>query len=126
VGSWCPRLASQMRQARSVPASRLMRTFLIRQEALQTATAVKLSRTLWIIPVAFVAGLRNRKAAVDPAKEEGSKLAIQWFIGLFLLASLASTFIPSSPGGTNPSDRGESGDDPHPPVDRHGSFPLLL
>jgi uncharacterized integral membrane protein (TIGR00698 family) len=60
------------------------------QEALQTATAVKLSRTLWIIPVAFVAGAMARGAGGGPAK---AKVAIPWFIGLFLLASLASTFL---------------------------------
>jgi uncharacterized integral membrane protein (TIGR00698 family) len=62
------------------------------QEALQTATAVKLSRTLWIIPVAFVAGLLARRGRND-AKAGKAKIAIPWFIGLFLLASLASTFV---------------------------------
>ena len=62
------------------------------QEALQTATAVKLSRTLWIIPVAFIAGLLARRAGGGGAK--GGLAQVPWFIGLFLLASLASTFVP--------------------------------
>jgi uncharacterized integral membrane protein (TIGR00698 family) len=66
------------------------------QEALQTATAVKLSRTLWIVPVAFIAGvmMKRRAAARGTASAGPGKVTIPWFIGLFLLASLASTFLP--------------------------------
>jgi len=52
--------------------------------ALQTATAVKLSRALWIVPVAILAGWRTGSKA---------KIQVPWFIGLFLLASLARTLI---------------------------------
>ena len=55
--------------------------------ALQTATAVKLSRALWIVPVAAVA------ARLFPAPGRG-KPAIPWFIGAFLVASLARTCVP--------------------------------
>jgi len=76
-------------------------------EALETATAVKLSRTLWIVPL--VAGMvlarRNRAGGVelDGVVDHGSdgragakKLRIEfpWFILYFLLASLARTCIP--------------------------------
>lgn len=50
--------------------------------ALQTATAVKLSRALWIVPVAIIAGWKSGKKA---------RVQIPWFIALFLLASLART-----------------------------------
>ncbi len=59
-------------------------------EALQTATTVKLSRALWIAPVAFLfayiyrAGRTGKKA----------KAAIPWFILFFLLATVARTYAP--------------------------------
>jgi len=60
------------------------------EQALQIATAVKLSRTLWIIPVAFVAGLWARRGS--GAKRPRGAVSIPWFIALFLLASVAGTF----------------------------------
>ncbi|MGN6419434.1 MAG: YeiH family protein [Pseudobacter sp.] len=57
------------------------------QEALEVATTVKLARALWIIPVSLLASFAF--------KQRGKKLAIPWFIGLFLLAMLANTFIPA-------------------------------
>ncbi len=65
--------------------------------ALQTATAVKLSRTLWIVPLtlAFAAARRRGAAArADGAARaaavprHGLSAQLPWFIGLFLLASL--------------------------------------
>ena len=64
------------------------------QEALQTATAVKLSRTLWIIPVALIAGWAQRRQPPRRPRLLQRKLPIPWFIGLFVLASVASTFLP--------------------------------
>ena len=86
--------------------------------ALQTATAVKLSRALWIVPVALGAALAfrpahtpaaegTRRGVADttvgfdpnqtPQKAQG-KLQIPWFIGLFLLASVARSFVPGIAG----------------------------
>lgn len=60
--------------------------------ALQTATAVKLSRALWIVPVALIAGWkfgpRQPEAALRPRQAP-----IPWFIAGFLLASLARTLL---------------------------------
>jgi uncharacterized integral membrane protein (TIGR00698 family) len=76
------------------------------QSALETATAVKLSRALWIVPVAFGAALafrapRPRSVTADTlgfdpdqANTAKGKLHVPWFIGLFLLASVARTFLP--------------------------------
>ncbi|HEX2972433.1 MAG TPA: putative sulfate exporter family transporter [Tepidisphaeraceae bacterium] len=63
--------------------------------ALQIATAVKLSRTLWIVPVALAAAIAYRgcRAASDPATSR-AKITIPWFIGLFILASLARLLVP--------------------------------
>jgi uncharacterized membrane protein YadS len=62
--------------------------------ALQTATAVKLSRTLWIIPVALLAGWKERSETQDSRATPRAPITIPWFIGLFVIASIASTFLP--------------------------------
>ena len=54
-------------------------------EALQRGTAVKLSRALWIVPLSLGAALAMRRRR--PAGER-VKIAVPWFIGLFLLASV--------------------------------------
>ncbi|WP_017257886.1 YeiH family protein [Pedobacter arcticus] len=54
-------------------------------EALQVATTVKLMRALWIIPIAL--------ASAFIFKNPSKKIKIPYFIGLFLLAMLASTFF---------------------------------
>lgn len=54
--------------------------------ALQTGTTVKLTRTLWIIPLVLVISLINRNKA--------SKITIPWFILFFLLAIIAVTYVP--------------------------------
>ena len=56
------------------------------EQALQIATTVKLARALWIIPVAlgtdFIFNSNQRK------------VQLPYFIGLFILAMLANTFLP--------------------------------
>ena len=71
--------------------------------ALQTATAVKLSRTLWIVPLtlAFAFSLGRKKTIGMPIPDEGSqrtkkfKITVPWFIGFFLLASLMRSYVPT-------------------------------
>lgn len=55
-------------------------------QALEVATTVKLARALWIIPVAFLSTFLF--------KNKGSKVKIPYFIGLFILAMIANTYIP--------------------------------
>ena len=64
--------------------------------ALQTATAVKLSRALWIIPVAFGAAyaFRTSRSAVQAADTEKPKVRVPWFVGFFLLASVLRSYVP--------------------------------
>jgi len=76
-------------------------------DALETATAVKLSRTLWIIPITLglvLATARKELLKMDGAATDGGRLhpkpkklkvEIPWFIGFFLLASLARSYIPA-------------------------------
>jgi uncharacterized integral membrane protein (TIGR00698 family) len=63
--------------------------------ALHTATVVKLSRALWIVPVALAAALLfRRKEAADLVHTGKRRINLPWFIGLFLLAAVASSFVP--------------------------------
>lgn len=63
--------------------------------ALNTATAVKLSRALWIVPVACGAALCVRAKGGAPRRRLRLGTFMPWFIGLFLLASLARSFVPA-------------------------------
>ena len=55
-------------------------------DALQIATTVKLARALWIVPVAFGTTLLF--------KNNNAKVRIPYFIGLFILAMIANTYLP--------------------------------
>lgn len=56
------------------------------EEALKVATTVKLTRALWIIPLALTMGIIF--------KNKGKKIAVPWFIFLFIAAMLCNTFLP--------------------------------
>ena len=55
--------------------------------ALEVATTVKLARALWIIPVAFM--------STFIFKNKSKKITVPYFIGLFILAMMANTYIPA-------------------------------
>ena len=55
--------------------------------ALEVATTVKLARALWIIPVAFMSAFIF--------KNKSKKISIPYFIGLFILAIIANTYLPA-------------------------------
>ena len=55
-------------------------------EALKIATLIKLTRALWIIPLALVTMLIFR--------DKNSKISIPWFIFLFILAMVINTYLP--------------------------------
>jgi uncharacterized integral membrane protein (TIGR00698 family) len=63
------------------------------QEALETATTIKLARALWIIPVTIVSAFLF--------KAKNKKISIPWFIGFFLLAMLFNTFLPAAESVTS-------------------------
>jgi len=61
-------------------------------EALQIATTVKLARALWIAPIALVfAFLFGKKDG-----NRRTRIAIPWFIFLFLLTTVLRTYTPNS------------------------------
>ena len=55
------------------------------EEALKTATTIKLTRALWIIPLALVTSLIF--------KSKDRKIKIPWFILFFIIAILLNTFV---------------------------------
>lgn len=55
------------------------------EEALQVATTVKLTRALWIIPLAIVTSFIF--------KTKGQKISIPWFILFFVLAMIFNTYF---------------------------------
>ncbi|WP_304197204.1 YeiH family protein [Flavobacterium alvei] len=55
-------------------------------QALEVATTVKLARALWIIPIAFL--------STFVFKNKDTKIKIPYFIGLFILAMMANTYLP--------------------------------
>lgn len=54
--------------------------------AMKTATLIKLTRALWIIPLAI--------ATMFIFRDKSSKISIPWFIFIFVLAMVANTYIP--------------------------------
>lgn len=55
------------------------------EEALKVATTIKLTRALWIIPLAF--------ATSFIFKSKGQKISIPWFIFFFVLAMFFNTYV---------------------------------
>ena len=55
------------------------------EEALQVATTIKLTRALWIIPLALITSIIFRS--------DGKKISIPWFILFFILAMLINTYL---------------------------------
>lgn len=62
-------------------------------EALATATTVKLARALWIAPISLFFAYVYRERSIDDGQR--SKIAMPWFIVLFLLATVFRTYAPA-------------------------------
>lgn len=58
-------------------------------EALQIATIVKLTRALWIVPLALITATVFRK--------KSARVTIPWFILWFVVASIVRTYVPAPP-----------------------------
>ncbi|WP_417885576.1 YeiH family protein [Zunongwangia sp.] len=56
-------------------------------EALEIATTVKLARALWVLPVSVLFAVTNHTSLKN--------IKIPYFIGLFIVAILANTYIPN-------------------------------
>ena len=62
-------------------------------EALGIGTTVKLARALWIVPISLVTASVMGRVAAGTGKSNRAKVKVPWFIFLFLLASVASTYV---------------------------------
>jgi len=71
--------------------------------AVDTATVVKLSRVLWIIPICMAAAWWMARAAKAAPAAKLKRLPIPWFIGLFILAAGARTAFPTDLGAASPT-----------------------
>lgn len=60
------------------------------EEALAEATVLKLTRALWILPLALGAAAWRRRGSPEAA----SRVSVPWFIGLFALASAIRAVFP--------------------------------
>lgn len=56
------------------------------EQALQMATLIKLTRALWIIPLALV--------TMFVFRDGSGRISIPWFIFIFILAMVANTYMP--------------------------------
>ena len=70
-------------------------------EAIEVATTVKLTRAIWIVPVALGLGWLARRHALEAASEGEPAVPasrrgaiVPWFIVAFVLASVARSFVP--------------------------------
>ncbi len=61
--------------------------------ALAIGTTVKLARALWIVPISLLTASMMGRMARRSGKEYTAKVKVPWFIFLFLLASVASTYL---------------------------------
>jgi uncharacterized integral membrane protein (TIGR00698 family) len=55
--------------------------------ALEVATTVKLARALWIVPITFMSSFAF--------KNKSKKVSIPYFVGLFIIAVFANTYMPA-------------------------------
>jgi uncharacterized integral membrane protein (TIGR00698 family) len=60
-------------------------------QALQVGTTIKLTRALWIVPVALATAAMVRQKSSSGSR---AKVQLPWFIGLFCLAAIAKTYLP--------------------------------
>jgi uncharacterized integral membrane protein (TIGR00698 family) len=67
-------------------------------QALAIGTTVKLARALWIVPVSLLtaaySGRINQHAHDSASVKTAADVKIPWFIALFILATVISTFVP--------------------------------
>jgi uncharacterized integral membrane protein (TIGR00698 family) len=63
-------------------------------QALQVGTTVKLTRALWIVPVALATATFVARGS-EGAARQSVKIQLPWFIALFCLAAVARTYLPA-------------------------------
>jgi uncharacterized membrane protein YadS len=56
-------------------------------------TTVKLARALWIVPISLLTASMMGRAGKTMGTAHQAKVRVPWFIFLFILASVASTYL---------------------------------
>ncbi|AKV03302.1 Putative membrane protein YeiH [Labilithrix luteola] len=70
------------------------------ERALEVATAAKLARALWIVPVSFGVAMLRARTVADPASGARPSPKRPWFIAGFLASAALVTFVPAlAPAG---------------------------
>ncbi|MHB8635894.1 MAG: YeiH family protein [Fimbriimonadaceae bacterium] len=64
------------------------------QQALDTATAVKLSRVLYLVPLTLIIAWAYRRPHAEDSDGKRRSIAMPWFVGLFLVASAVRSYVP--------------------------------
>src|SRR6266568_1553664 len=64
-------------------------------QALVAGTTVKLARALWIVPLALATAAvkHNRSQKISVSDDSRPRLQLPWFIGFFVLAAVANTYV---------------------------------
>jgi uncharacterized integral membrane protein (TIGR00698 family) len=62
-------------------------------QALTIGTTVKLARALWIVPISLATASVMGRIAASSGKVHEAKVKVPWFIFLFILASVVSTYL---------------------------------
>jgi uncharacterized integral membrane protein (TIGR00698 family) len=62
-------------------------------QALAVGTTVKLARALWIVPISLATASMTGRLPTAGGKAHKPKIKVPWFIFLFLMASVASTYL---------------------------------
>jgi uncharacterized integral membrane protein (TIGR00698 family) len=62
-------------------------------QALMIGTTVKLARALWIVPISLLTASMMGRAGKTMGTAHQAKVRVPWFIFLFILASVASTYL---------------------------------
>ena len=63
------------------------------QQALDTATAVKLSRVLYLVPLTLIIAWFHHRSLGESGRTGRKAIAIPWFVGLFLVASALRSYV---------------------------------
>ena len=64
------------------------------QQALDTATAVKLSRVLYLVPLTLIVAWVHHRMRPESESSAGRGITIPWFVGLFVVASALRSYSP--------------------------------
>ena len=64
------------------------------REALDEATAVKLSRVLYLVPITLIVAYMHGRRPTEDGSGKPARMQIPWFVGLFILASVLRGFVP--------------------------------